>query len=138
MSAIVLLICAWTFVTASTRSACALTIACGSSLENAPLALSISRAVGGDLGDELVVQRLDLVGRLHRAEVGDDLVDGLLEAVERLAVLRGRARRGDLARELIELRREVVLGLVDRVDVVVGGLGVRAAAGGHEREGDDE
>ena len=36
----------------------------------------------------LAVQRLDLVRRLDRAEVGDDLVDGLPEAVERLAVLR--------------------------------------------------
>src|SRR5918995_386247 len=52
-------------------------------------------AVAGDLADELAVQALDLRRRLDRAQVADDLVDRMLEPVERPLVLLGGARRGD-------------------------------------------
>src|SRR5919201_3905544 len=107
----------------------------GAALDEGALGLVDLLAVAGDLGDEPIVQGPDLVGRLDCAQVADDLVDRAPEAFKGPLVLLGRARRGDLARQAIEGPREVVLRAVDRVDVVVGGLGVSPAAGGDGADG---
>src|ERR671930_630281 len=62
----------------------------------------------------------------------------LVDRVDRLAVLLRRARRGDLARQPVEGGRELILGLVDRVDVVVRRRRVAAERRDDERDDDEQ